>query len=119
MVDTQEIYDFSQKLYGGEVSEQVLKRLCQVSSQELVSRLREGVDAQEIEEQFVAAAAMLALSLYLAAEYGENVESFAAGSLSVKLSGERVSAASLRRQAELILSAYLKDQGFAFLGVEG
>ena len=44
--------------------------------------------------------------------------SFRAGELSVSRSGG-VSADSLRRQAEGILSAYLTDCGFDFRSVEG
>lgn len=107
---------------GGEVSETVLMTLCKSAAGELRERLRSGVSAAEIKERFVAAAGVLALSMYAAAGAAPApaVRAFKAGNLSVSCAGaETASAASLRRQAERMLSAYLRDGDFAFLGVRG
>ena len=110
------------EMAGGEVSETVLMTLCMSAAEELRGRLRSGVSAAEIKERFVAAAGVLALSMYIAAgaSPAPAVRSFRAGNLSVSCAGTEVpSAASLRRQAERMLSAYLRDEEFAFLGVRG
>lgn len=108
---------------GGEVSETVMMTMCSAAAQELKNRLREGIGAEEIKELFVAAAGVLALSMYIAGGTAapNAVRSFRAGSLSVTCAGaeDTPSAASLRRQAERMLSAYLRDEGFAFMGVRG
>ena len=60
------------------------------------------------------AAGMLALSMYIAASGSGEVTAFRAGNLSVERAGSESAADSLRKQAELLLSGYLEDQGFAF-----
>lgn len=116
-----EIFDFASELYPGEISETALMTLCAAAAGELKRRLREGVSAGQIKEEFVTAAGMLALSMYIAAETKPDVTSFRAGNLAVgcRAGGGDVSAASLRRQAESLLAAYLQEGDFAFLGVRG
>ena len=60
------------------------------------------------------AAGMLALSMYIAASGAGEVTAFKAGNLSVERAGGESAADALRRQAELLLSGYIEDQGFAF-----
>ena len=60
------------------------------------------------------AAGMLALSMYIAASGAGGVTAFRAGNLSVEMAGGESAADTLRRQAELLLSGYIEDQGFAF-----
>ena len=90
---------------------------------ELESKLRTGVKSSDIEELFVSAAGVLAISMYLELDDipGDKIDSFKAGELSVKLhSGEKAqSAASLRKRAESMLAAYLECGGFDFKGVQG
>ena len=101
----------------------ILKAVCASAAAELESRLRKGVSSGEIQELFVTAAGMLALSMYLelAAVPGDRVGSFSAGNLSVRLDGGAVSAsaAKLRTYAEHMLAAYLDGGGFEFVGVRG
>lgn len=101
----------------------ILKAVCASAAAELESRLRKGVSSGEIQELFVTAAGMLALSMYLelAAVPGDRVGSFSAGNLSVRLDGGTVSAsaAKLRKYAENMLAAYLDGGGFEFVGVRG
>ena len=104
-------------------SGRVLRSVCDSAAAELESRLRAGVKSSDIEELFVSAAGVLAISLYL--ELGnipnEKIDSFSAGDLSVKLRGgtKEQSAATLRKRAESMLSAYLDCGGFEFTGVGG
>ena len=100
----------------------ILKAVCASAAAELESRLRKGVSSEEIQELFVTAAGMLALSMYieLSGLPGARVGSFSAGNVSVRLDGGAVSAsaAKLRKYAENMLAAYL-DGGFEFMGVRG
>ena len=116
-----EIFDFASEMYTQEISETVLLALCRAAAGELKRRLRGGGSPTEIKEEFVTAAGMLALSMYIAAEDRPAISSFKAGSFSVgcRAGGGEVTAESLRRQAEAVLAAYLRDEGFAFLGVRG
>ena len=100
-----------------------LRSACQTAAAELESKLRSGVNSSDIEELFVSAAAVLALSLYLELTgiTNDKIDSFKAGELSVSLrDGTRTgSAQSLRMRAESMLSAYLDCGGFEFKGVVG
>lgn len=100
-----------------------LRSACQTAALELESKLRAGVNSSDIEELFVSAAAVLALSLYLELTgiTNDKIDSFKAGELSVSLrDGTKTgSAQSLRQRAESMLSAYLDCGGFEFKGVVG
>ena len=101
----------------------VLRRACQTAAAELESKLRAGVKSSDIEELFTCAAGLLAISLYieLTGIPGDNIESFKAGELSVKLrdGAKTGSSQALRMRAESMLSAYLECGGFDFKGVAG
>jgi len=108
-------------LCGGSLDDnsgRVLSALCAAAAKELEGRLRQGVNSESLGELFVTAAGMLALALCMELNGSgvEGVTSFRAGSLSASL-GAGVSAASLRKAAESLLSAYLEDGGFSFVGV--
>lgn len=100
-----------------------LRSACQTAAAELESKLRSGVKSSDIEELFVSAAAVLALSLYLELRDipNDKIDSFKAGELSVSLrdSTKTGSAQSLKMRAESMLSAYLDCGGFEFKGVVG
>ena len=91
-----------------------METLCRAAAAQLLARLKKGVDREEIRSQFVMAAGMLALSMYIAASGAGEVTAFKAGNLSVEMAGSESAADALRRQAELLLSGYIEDQGFAF-----
>lgn len=97
----------------------LLSALCTAADVELKSRLKSGVELSEIEELFVTAAAMLALSMFTESSVQERMTEFTAGSLTVGLESENTSAASLRRQAENMLRCYIESDDFAFTGVAG
>ena len=104
--------------------EQLLGAGCDAAAMEIKAKLKSGVSAESMGETFVTAAGILAIALYveLSDASAGGIDSFSAGNLSVKLGengGLKASAASLRQTAETMLSAYLKDSGFCFLGVDG
>lgn len=102
-----------------EESDGILHLVCRAAAAELESKLRQGVDKEEIEELFVTAAGILAVSLYieLSPDGADTVRSFRAGELSVEL-GELGSADKLRRLAENMLCSYFDGGGFEFMGVD-
>jgi hypothetical protein len=110
-------------LLGGDTGDtEALTRLCPAAASELESRLREGVSPDDIEELFVTAAGVLALSMYIGIGGANDVSGVRAGNVTVSRRGAQsaaVSAATLRREAEAMLSAYLADRGFEFMGVRG
>lgn len=104
-------------------SGKALRSVCAAAGAELESKLRAGVKSSDIEELFVCAAGILAISMYLELDDipKEKIDSFKAGELSVKLrEGTRLqSASALRKRAETMLAAYLDCGGFEFMGVLG
>lgn len=120
-----EVFELAKGMLGqlsGPEGEKSLESMCAAAVDELKGRLRESVSVEDIEGSFVRAAATLALSLYIGAWSLSGVESFSAGSVSVKkksASDSQAAALSLRRQAELMLMGYLTDSGFNFRAVRG
>lgn len=121
----QEVYEMAGVMLRQPVDgdgERALRGFCQAALDELGGRLRENVTPESIGGGFVRAAATLALSLYISAEAVSPAESFSAGSLSVRRRSSKSAAeaaVSLRRQAELMLTGYLRDSGFEFRAVRG
>ncbi len=114
-----EIFDFASELCASELPETAFMTLCAAAEGELTRRLRDGVRAADIRETFVAAAGVLALSMYMTAGGKGAVTSFKAGNLAVSCAdgGETVSAGRLRALAESMLSDYIRDESFGFMGV--
>ena len=102
----------------GEKSE-LLGLLSTAAEEELLFRLKKDVDVKSIEQLFIAAAAMLAASMYAGAA-GQEVKAYTAGEVSVEYSGSAAAdSEALRKRAELILAGYITDGGFEFMGVGG
>ena len=81
----------------------------------LLRKLREGVDPESIRDVFIAAASLMALSIYFAADGGV---SFKAGEVS--LSGRKDNTAeTMAAQAEALLAGFIRDESFGFMGVDG
>ena len=122
---TEDIYAKAESFAGQELSERetaALESLCAIAGTELERRLKKGVSAQEIQEEFVSAAGVLALSMFMQLSDAGGVGSFKAGNVSVTgRSGKDIcdTAHALRRQAEVMLAAYLEDRGFGFVGARG
>ena len=113
------ILAFARALAGDDADALVLTAMCAAAAAELEGRLREGVDPGTLGETFVRAAGVLALGMYCAVKDAERLKSFRAGNLSVEYADGEASPEGLRKIAEQMLSAYLADRGFGFLGVEG
>ena len=96
------------ELLAGEMDER-LRLLCGVATAILTGQLRDGVAPEDIREEFVTAASLLAFSRW---SRGEDIQEFKAGDLTVK-KGQN---ANLEREALALLGPYLKS-GFSFLGV--
>lgn len=97
----------------------LLSAMCMAAEAELKSRLLKGISSEEAEELFVTAAGLLAIAMLMESSETERISSFTAGSVSVSLNQNYLSAASLRRQAENLLKGYLGSGDFAFMGVLG
>ena len=120
----QEIFEKAKLVYKEELSasgEGALNEMCAAAYAELLSRLKDEVSADAIHEEFVRAAGVLAVALFIGLEY-PSADSFSAGSVTLKRRGAEATknaSQSLRNQAELMLTGYLKDGGFCFGAVRG
>ena len=116
-----EIFHAASAILGNE--DEKLRTFCHAAEQELAARLQTGVTQEQCGELFVAAAALLAVSMYEAvAECGGTGFSYQAGDVSVtaKETGMNLSVSrNLRKQAETMMAPYLQDDGFQFTGVRG
>ena len=86
-----------------------LRLLCTVAAGMLSRQLREETAPEDIREEFVAAASLLAYARW---SRGQDVQEFRAGDLTVK----KGQAGIPEGEALALLAPYLKP-GFAFLGV--
>ena len=99
---------------------EALETLCAAAVAELNGWLRDGVCPEDCGSAFPLAAAWLVLAGLAAGESG-GTERFTAGEISVQRDGEDAAArrAALRLQARQVMAPYIRDGGFAFLGVDG
>ncbi len=105
---------------GGEADRTLLEPLCAAAQSAWLSRLREGVTAEDCGEALPCAAAFTAAADLAAGEGG--AASFSAGDISVKLSGGRDRAAqaeSLRQAAERLMEPFVRAAGLWVRGVKG
>ena len=106
---------------AGEQDEVLLETLCRAAEAYWRGRLRQGVTAEDCGEAFPCAAAFTAAADLAAGQDG-GIESFTAGSVSVKGSGGESAARraeSLRRSAEERMAPFAEPGDFAFQGVRG
>lgn len=115
----EDICDAAEAMSG--IDADSLEGAAAVAEAELLSRLRPGIEVSSVEPQFVAAGALLTLAVHMTAKAADGVASYSAGNMSVSMSGANTknAASQLRRQAEMLLSGLISDDGFAFLGVDG
>lgn len=115
----QEIFEKAKLVYKEELSaadESALYEMCAAAHTELLSRLKEGVSVETIHDEFVRAAGVLGIALFVGLDC-PSLDSFSAGNVTLKKRGDEATkktALSLRNQAELMLTGYLKDGGFYF-----
>lgn len=106
---------------AGEQDEVLLETLCRAAEAYWRGRLRQGVTAEDCGEAFPCAAAFTAAADLAAGQDG-GIESFTAGSVSVKGGGGESAARraeSLRRSAEERMAPFAEPGDFAFQGVRG
>ena len=96
------------ELLAGEMDER-LRLLCAVAEKQLSRQLRDGVTPEDIREDFVSAASLLACARW---SRGQDIQEFRAGDLTVK----KGQVANLEAEALALLGPYLKT-GFTFVGV--
>ena len=100
------------ELLTGEVDEagrELLRLLCTVAAATLNRQLREDVNPEDIREEFVAAASLIACSFW---QQREDIQEFRAGDMTVK----KGQSGGLEAQAVALLGPYLKSK-FTFMGV--
>lgn len=106
-------------LLAGELDGQqtdLLNILCAAATASLTARLKEGITPEDCKADFVAAASLLALASLNGTDSAEQLEEFKAGDLTVKRGSKDAASRCLQRQAEMMITPYLKDR-FAFQGV--
>jgi hypothetical protein len=103
---------------GGDGS-QGLRLFCESAQEEIIGRLRDGVQPEDFQEIFITASAMLALAGYRETGADGGAASYTAGRISVTGRDGGAVGVALRRQAEVLLTPYVKDRDFCFMGVDG
>ena len=117
----EEIYTAACAICGEESD--LLGLLSTAASEELEYRMSPDVQLSDISETFIAASALLAVSMYAQSKAcGSESISYRAGEVTVNApnANERESSSgALRRQAEMLMARYLRDDDFWFSGVDG
>ena len=115
----QEIFEKAKIVYKEELSTSeasALNEMCAAAYSQLLSRLKDGISVDTIHDEFIRAAGMLGIALFIGLDCPP-FDSFSAGNLTLKKRGDasaKDTAASLQNQAELMLAGYLRDDGFYF-----
>ena len=118
----QEIFEKAKLVYKEELSasaECSLREMCAAACSELILRLKDDVSIDAIHDEFVRAAGVLGIAMFIGLDC-PTVDSFSAGNVTLKKRGNaatRNASESLRNQAELMLAGFLKDGGFCFRAV--
>lgn len=118
----EEIFALAQVLMEVAPSEEErLENLCTVAVTDLTSRLKAGVTAEDCSPAFTLAAAWLALSFLSAGEGVHGVDALSAGEISLQRENSTALERSqgLRRKSDLLMTPYLTDCDFCFMGVKG
>lgn len=114
----EKIFAQAMVLAGQSEEQEMLRVLCRITADSLLSRLKEGLTEEDCQEALVNGGSLYALAAWNSVQGGEDVQELRAGDLTIKRGGEQsgTSAETYRAQAEKMLRPYLKDP-FAFLGV--
>lgn len=102
-------------VFAGSLDEQqrsVLERLCAAADSDMALRLREDVTPEDCYDSYVCACAWMALSGLGSVRDGAGVESFTAGTLTVRKSTGASNC--LAMQAEVLMAPYVQSSGFRF-----
>lgn len=106
-------------MLAGELEGEQLKMLdvlCGAATASLLRRLRDGLSVNDCKADFVAAASLYALAALNDVLDGKEAEQVVAGDLTVRRGSADAASRCLFRQAELMITPYLKDR-FLFMGV--
>jgi len=119
---SEKILELARTISGtGKEGEVLLQALCVSEEVYWTSRLREGITAELCSETFSCAAAFTAAANLLLVNQ-DDISSFTAGELSVKLregSAGTAKATALRQAAERMMIPYTEAEDFCFKGVRG
>lgn len=97
--------------------EGLVRSMCRTAQEQLERQLRPGVRPEDCGEAFPVAAAWMALSNLYAAGGAEQVESFTAGSMTIRTGGN--GARTLAEQAGQLMAPFCRENTFAAMGVKG
>jgi hypothetical protein len=118
MMFTDEILSAATALRGGDA--EGIRPLCAAAERDLARRLKRGISPEDCRDEFIAAAAFMAVAMYLGVEPGGYA--YRAGDLSVAGKSPEKSAGlseRLYRQALAMMAGNIDDSGFYFAGVPG
>lgn len=96
--------------------EQLLRIFCRSAVAGIVNRLREGLMPEDCKADLVASGALFALAALEETDRTANLERLQLGDVTMVRGGTSAASRCLRRQAELIISPYCRDD-FVFRGV--
>jgi hypothetical protein len=96
-----------------EKERQLLRILCRAAVNSLSARLRDGLTAEDLKADFIAAASLYALA---AMSGVQDMGEMKLGDVTLKRNGADTASKCLQNQAALIMAPYLRD-GFSFRGV--
>ena len=96
--------------------EEMLRTVCASVVSSLTARLRDDIDPEDYQSEFVTAAGMYAVAALTELSDLSRVEQLTAGDLTVRKSNVNHAADYLRRQADMLMAPFTKA-GFSFLGV--
>lgn len=118
MTLTEQVYANAVLLSGVDADEQalLLEVLCQSAVSGLSRQLAEGVTPESCKADFIAAASLYALAALQEADPMTRAQEIKIGDVTVKQGGITNSSASLRYQAEMMMSPFVKDR-FSFRSV--
>ena len=106
-------------LLAGDLTERqqmILGALCAASANSLNARLRDGLTAEDCKADFIAADSLYALAALQEADPMARVQEVKIGEMTLKKGNSTTVAASLRQQAEVMMSPFVKDR-FSFRSV--
>ena len=103
------------QLGAGADREDILPVLARAACEQLNLCLRANVTAQDCEDVFPLAAAMVVLDTLAELEGEKHITAFTAGEVSVRCGGS----GDLTRTARRLLRPWIREEGFAFRGVQG
>lgn len=118
MTLAEQVYANAVLISGVDVKEQalLLEVLCQSAVSSLTQQLMDGITPDTCKADFIAAASLYALAALQEADPMTRVQEIKIGDVTVKQGGITSSSTSLRHQAEMMMSPFVKDR-FTFRSV--